>query len=106
MAYTTKKGPITMTIHSKVNIFVDQASGKIQKVEDRWNATLPNGTMSSVGLKQLISPGWWLYYAEGWAWWVWSFFWWTPLWEVCFAYPVAQTLGPPFRNKFMEKSDR
>src|SRR5437762_3440249 len=86
ITYTTKGVPMAMTIHSKTDIFTDPASGKIEKVVDGWNTSLPDGSMFAVHLNQLISPGWWLYYAEGWAWWVWSFVWWTPVWEVCFAH--------------------
>jgi len=89
MAYIVNRIGLKVTIHSKINIFIDPASGKIEKVEDRWKTTFPDAAISNVHFKQLISPGWWLYYAECWVWWAWSFVWWTRLWEVCFTHPVA-----------------
>jgi hypothetical protein len=82
--YIIKGIGMKVTMHSKINIFIDPASGKIEKVEDRWKTTFPDATILNVHFKQLVSPGWWLYYVECWVWWAWSFVWWTRLWEVCF----------------------
>ncbi|KAI9678858.1 MAG: hypothetical protein M1817_005918 [Caeruleum heppii] len=69
------------TIASKVNIFYDKASGKIEKVEDKWDGKLPESSIANVSARQLISPFWWLHYAEAWAFWTWSFVWYTRPWE-------------------------
>jgi hypothetical protein len=71
------------TIDSVVNIFVDEATGKISKVEDRWNGNLPESSFQNVSsVFQLLSPFWWVKYAEGWAFWMWSFVWYTWPWMV------------------------
>jgi hypothetical protein len=83
IAYTLKGIGTRLTFHSKINIYIDPATGKTERVEDRWDSTLPNGSLSEAHLRQLINPFWWLYYTVCWVWWAWSFIWWTPLWEVC-----------------------
>jgi len=70
------------TIASKINIFYDKASGKITKVEDKWNGNLPDSSFMNVSIEQLFSPWWWVHYGEGWAWWTWSFTWDTWWWQV------------------------
>jgi len=70
------------TIASKINIFYDKASGKITKVEDKWNGNLPDSSFTNVSIEQLFSPWWWVHYGEGWAWWTWSFTWDTWWWQV------------------------
>lgn len=70
-------------IESKVNIYVD-GSGKISKVEDKWNGKLPESGFANVsGLSDLVNPFWWAKYAEGWAFWGWSLVWYTRPWMVC-----------------------
>lgn len=73
------------TVDSKVNIYYDKTTGKITKVEDKWNGKLPDSSFANVSIDQLFSPWWWVHYAEGWAWWSWSFtsdmYW----WQVCAA---------------------
>lgn len=70
------------TVASIVNIFVDP-QGKISKVEDKWDGELPEGSIKNVSsLLQLLSPFWWIKYAESWAWWGWSFVWYTTPWRV------------------------
>lgn len=63
------------TIDSKINIFYDKASGKITKVEDKWDGKLPDSSIQNVSVDQLFSPWWWLHYGESFAWWAWSFTW-------------------------------
>lgn len=71
-------------INSKIHIFYDKASGKITKVEDKWDGKLPDSSFTNVSsLRQLFSPWWWLHYAQGWAWWGWSLTWNTWWWQVC-----------------------
>lgn len=63
------------TIDSKINIFYDKASGKITKVEDKWDGKLPDSAFQNVSIDQIFSPRWWLHYGESWLWWGWSFTW-------------------------------
>ncbi|KAI9761765.1 MAG: hypothetical protein M4579_000859 [Chaenotheca gracillima] len=69
------------TIESVINIFYDKASGKIEKVEDKWNGKLPDSSIQNVSVAKLFSPFWWFHYAEGWAFWLWSFVWYTWWWK-------------------------
>lgn len=70
------------TIESKVNIFLD-STGKIAKVEDKWNGKLPESGLANVSrLSDLVNPFWWMKYAEGWAFWTWSWIWYTRPWMV------------------------
>ncbi|KAL9043920.1 MAG: hypothetical protein Q9214_002909 [Letrouitia sp. 1 TL-2023] len=69
-------------ISSKVNIFYDKDTGKITKVEDKWDGQLPDSSFRNVSLQKLFSPRWWAHYAEGWAWWTWSLTWETWWWQV------------------------
>jgi len=72
------------TIDSVVSIYYDKAAGKIEKVEDRWNNELPVGAFKNVSsFHQLLSPRWWLRFAENRTFWAWSFLWYTRLWMVC-----------------------
>ena len=71
------------TIQSVINIFYDEADGKITKVEDKWDGKLPESGFKDVSsFSQLLSPWWWLHYYEGWAWWAWSFTWDMWWWQV------------------------
>ena len=70
------------TISSRINIFYDKDTGKITKVEDKWDGQLPDSSFQNVSISQLVSPWWWLHYYEGWAWWMWSFTWNTRVWQV------------------------
>ena len=70
------------TISSKVNIFYDKDSGKITKVEDKWDGQLPDSSFANVSVGQILNPWWWIHYCEGWAWWMWSFTWQTRPWQV------------------------
>lgn len=70
------------TIASRINIFYDKDTGKITKVEDKWDGQLPDSSFQNVSIGQLISPWWWVHYYEGWAWWMWSFTWQTRPWQV------------------------
>ena len=72
------------TIHSKVNIFYDDATGKITKVEDKWDGKLPESSIQNVSVEQVFSPWWWVHYGESWAFWGWSFTWDMWWWQVCF----------------------
>jgi hypothetical protein len=69
------------TIASKINIFVE--GDKIVKVEDKWDGKLPESGIQNVSSTwQYLSPFWWMGYAGGWAWWGWSFVWYTTPWMV------------------------
>lgn len=70
------------TIASVVNIFFDEGSGKITKVEDKWNGSLPEGSIANVSFSQVVSPVWWVNYWLAWGFWVWSFVWYTRIWRV------------------------
>lgn len=73
------------TIDSKINIFYDKDTGKITKVEDKWDGKLPDSSFQNVSVDQLFNPWWWVHYGEGWAWWAWSFTWNTLPQRVCAA---------------------
>lgn len=76
-------------IQSKVLIHTD--GDKIAKVEDKWNGNLPDSSIANVSSAlQLLSPLWWFKYAEGWAFWCWSFTWETLPWKVraFFSFPL------------------
>lgn len=76
-------------IESKVLIHTD--GDKIAKVEDKWNGTLPDSSIANVSSAlQLLNPLWWFKYAEGWAFWCWSFTWETLPWKVWafFSFPL------------------
>jgi hypothetical protein len=70
------------TIASKVMIFYDKSSGKITKVQDKWNGKLPESSFTNVSVDQLLSLWWWVHYSESWGWWVWSFTWEMRWWQV------------------------
>ena len=86
------------TIDSKIVISYDEATGKITRVQDRWNGDMPKSSFAEVSnFSELLSPWWWVHYAEGWAWWSWSFVWWTWPWK------VRQGGRPPWRpTQFMD----
>ncbi|KAF2193451.1 hypothetical protein K469DRAFT_691028 [Zopfia rhizophila CBS 207.26] len=70
------------TIRSVVTIHTDE-QGKIAKVEDKWDGNLPESSIANVGsVSQLVSLVWWLNYAIGWGFWVWSWGWETRVWGV------------------------
>ena len=71
------------TIDSKINIFYDKATGKITKVEDKWDGKLPDSSIQNVSIDQIMNPWWWLHYYESWLFWGWSFTWNTWVWQVC-----------------------
>ncbi|MCJ1272132.1 hypothetical protein MMC22_012039 [Lobaria immixta] len=62
-------------IDSKVLIHYDKVTGKITHVQDKWDGKLPDSSFQNVSLAQVLSPWWWVHYAEGWAWYTWSFTW-------------------------------
>ena len=70
------------TIASKIQIFYDKSTGKITQVQDKWDGNLPDSTFTNVSVEQLLNPWWYVHYAEGWAWWGWSFTWNTWWWQV------------------------
>ena len=80
--YTVKGIGKEQTIQSKITIAYDTASGKILKVEDKWDGNLPESGFKEVSLAQLFSFRWWLHYCEGWTFWLWSFTWHTWPWQV------------------------
>ena len=60
------------TITSKVNIFYDKATGKITKLEDKWDGKLPDSSFTNVSWWQLATlPDW--SSAKCWAQWEKSF---------------------------------
>lgn len=70
------------TISSIVNISTDSA-GKITKVEDRWDGSLPESGIANVSsVWRLASPFWWASYAFAWGWWGASWVWWSTPWLV------------------------
>lgn len=73
------------TIDSKINIFYDKSSGKITKVEDKWDGKLPDSSIQNVSIDQIVNPWWWVHYGESWLFWGWSFSWNTRPWQVCSA---------------------
>lgn len=81
--YVVKGIKKEQTIDSKIQIFYDRLTGKITKVEDKWDGKLPESSFQDVSLDRLFSFWWWVLYAEGWAWWTWSFTWGTLPWQVC-----------------------
>lgn len=90
--YVTKGISKEQTISSRINIFYDKDTGKITKVQDKWDGELPDSSFKNVSTEQLLDPWWWVHYAEGWAWWLWSFTWETWWWQVCgicVSYPVG-----------------
>ena len=82
-------------IQSKVNIFTD--GDKISKVEDKWDGQLPEGSIKNVSsVFTLLSPFWWIKYAESWAFWTWSLVWETSIWRV----RVSARLLLPLKDHF------
>ncbi|KAI4206208.1 MAG: hypothetical protein LQ348_001035 [Seirophora lacunosa] len=79
--YVTKGVSKEQTIESRINIFYDKDTGKITKVQDKWGGELPDSSFKNVSVEQLFNPWWWVHYAEGWAWWLWSFTWDTWWWQ-------------------------
>ena len=70
------------TIESQIVVHYDEASGKITKLQDRWNGNLPEGSFTEVSFSQLFSVRWWLYYYYCWGFWLWSWTWDTRWWQV------------------------
>lgn len=69
-------------ISSVVNIYLNK-EGKIEKVEDKWDGKLPDSSIKDVSsIFQLANPLWWMNYSMGWAFWSWSFVWYTWPWMV------------------------
>ena len=64
---------------STVNIYVNESTGKIEKLQDKWNGSLPDSGIANVSL---LSPVSWVNYYIGWAFWCWSFVWYTRPWLV------------------------
>ena len=66
------------TIQSVIKVWLNQ-QGKIERVEDRWDDQLPDGGIKNVSF---LSPWSWVEYWGNWAFWAWSFVWWTRPWLV------------------------
>ncbi|KAL9603144.1 MAG: hypothetical protein Q9219_001347 [cf. Caloplaca sp. 3 TL-2023] len=79
--YVTKGISKEQIIESRINIFYDKDTNKITKVQDKWGGELPDSSFKNVSIEQLLDPWWWVHYAEGWAWWLWSFTWDTRWWQ-------------------------
>ena len=88
------------TISSKIQIYLDKSTGKITEVQDKWDGNLPDSSFTNVSIDQLFSPWWWVHYAEGWAWWTWSFTWNTWWWQVCGSCLLAFPHLPQDPRKF------
>ena len=83
--YVVKGVNKEQTIDSVIQIFYDKDTGKIQKVEDKWNGNLPDSGFKDVSVEQLFNVWWWLHYYESWGWWAWSWCWDRWWWQVCAA---------------------
>jgi hypothetical protein len=84
--YTIKGINKETTIDSKINIFTSSDGSKIEKVEDKWDGKLPDSSIADVSsVFQLLNPLWWMGYAVGWLWWLWSFVWYTRMWLVSYS---------------------
>ena len=81
--YVVKGISKEQTIDSKIAIAYDKDTGKITKVQDKWDGNLPDSSFKDVSFDQLFNPWWWVHYAEGWVWWSWSFAWNRLPWQVC-----------------------
>jgi len=46
--YKVKGVGIEQTIPSKINIFVDEKTGKIMKVEDKWGGKMPDNAFVNI----------------------------------------------------------
>lgn len=69
-------------IDSKILIYYDKVTGKITHLQDKWDGKLPDSSFQNVSVEQVLSPWWWVHYAEGWAWYAWSFTWDMWWWQV------------------------
>lgn len=67
-------------INSVVNIFTND-KGKITKVEDKWDGSLPDGSVKNVSLRPW-NPWAWLEFYGNIGFWAFSFFWYTWPWMV------------------------
>lgn len=69
--YVPKVVSKEQTITSKINIFYDKATGKITKVEDKWDGQLPDSTFKNVSFRAVFLVDLrWLRYVEVWVWWL------------------------------------
>lgn len=69
-------------IASVVNIYTDN-SGKISRVEDKWDGNLPDSSIANVSsVWTLANPFWWANYSIAWGFWCWSWVWETTPWLV------------------------
>ncbi len=69
--YVPKVVSKEQTITSKINIFYDKATGKITKVEDKWDGQLPDSTFKNVSFRAIFLVDLrWLRYVEVWVWWL------------------------------------
>ena len=75
--YVVKGVGKEQTVNSEVKIFSE--GGKITKVEDRWDGSLPEGAFKTVRLFSILS---WLKFVECLLFWLWSFTWSTWWWKV------------------------
>lgn len=66
------------TIASVINIFVND-QGKIEKVQDKWNGSLPDSGIKNVSV---LNPLSWMEYGGAWLFWGWSWVWYTWPWMV------------------------
>ncbi len=80
--YTVKGLGKEQTIESVVKIHTTDDSSKIIGVEDRWNGNIPDGAIAKASLSQLHSLTWWANYMIAWGFWLWSWIWWTRVWNV------------------------
>lgn len=66
-------------VESVVSITTDD-KGRISHLADKWNGSLPDGAIKNVSPFRPLS---WYKYAEGWAFWWFSWVWYTWPWAVC-----------------------
>ena len=76
--YVVKGMNAEKVIDSVITISVNDA-GKIDKVQDKWNGSLPEGGIANVSP---LSPTSWVNYWFAWGFWAWSFVWYTRPWMV------------------------
>ena len=69
-------------IDSKIMIHYDEATGRVTKVQDKWNGDLPSSSFADVSLINLFNPWWWVGRVEPWVFWAWSLTWDTHVWQV------------------------
>lgn len=69
-------------INSVVAVHLDE-QGKVSKLEDRWNGTLPEGSIANVSsIFQVLNLRCWIHWHLAWGFWLWSLTWEMWVWRV------------------------